>query len=261
MEYQELFEPGCVLEQVSASGGDVYRALENRKTVRFTRQGARFFAKTHLGVGWVEIFKNLIQLRLPVLGAENEFRAIMALQEIGIDTAVLVAYTSTGRNPARRRSCIVTCALENTDSLEELFEAGRVSVAYKRLLLPVLADIARRMHDHGINHRDFYLCHFLVDPARPALPYLIDLHRAQIRARTPRRWRVKDIGGLFYSGFDYRITRRDIFRFMVLYSGKPLRRTLREDRRFWAAVYRRACRLYLQDHAVVPPWVTGLAPR
>ncbi|MDA0788363.1 MAG: lipopolysaccharide core heptose(I) kinase RfaP [Proteobacteria bacterium] len=259
-EYKGLFEPGCILEDVSGAGGDVYRALENRQTVRFTRHGTRYFAKTHLGVGWAEIFKNLMQLRLPVLGAENEFRAIRALAEMGIDTATLVAYTSKGLNPARRRSCIVTRALENTASLEELFEAGRVSVSYKRRLLPKLAGIARMMHDHGINHRDFYLCHFLVDPARPVAPYLIDLHRAQIRARTPRRWRVKDIGGLFFSGFDYNITKRDVFRFMALYSGKPLRRTLQEDKPFWQAVFRRACRLYLQDHARLPAWVIGMAP-
>src|SRR5690606_40875569 len=50
----------------------------------------------------------------------------------------------------------------------------------------------------GVNHRDCYICHFLlhtdkaVDPDDLRLS-VIDLHRAQVRDATPRRWRDKDL--------------------------------------------------------------------
>ena len=74
------------------------------------------------------------------------------------------------------------------DCLEELFEERQVTFPLKRILAGKLGQIARKLHVNGINHRDFYLCHFLyeVDSLDPSL-YLIDLHRAQLRNRTPLR--------------------------------------------------------------------------
>ena len=64
--------------------------------------------------------------------------------------------------------------------------------------------MVRDMHAAGINHRDCYICHFLLH-----LPFsgkeeelkisVIDLHRAQLRTRVPRRWRDKDLIGLYFS--------------------------------------------------------------
>lgn len=261
-ELENLFDAEHLFDEVSQAEGEVFRALENRRTVLIERDGQRYFAKSHFGVGWLEIVKNLCQLRLPVLGAENEFLALNALARIGIDSLQPVVYCSEGRNPAKRRSCIVTRALENMASLEELFQADRVTPADKRNLIPRLAAIARQLHDNGINHRDFYLCHFLLDTSDNDLrPFLIDLHRAQIRKNTPFRWQVKDIGGLFFSSFDFRLTQRDIYRFMKCYTNKSLRETLADDAPFWRAVFVRARRLYLQDHDSLPDWVSKMGPR
>ena len=59
--------------------GDVYSEVANRRTLRFELNGKRYFLKAHSGVGWKEIFKNLLQLKLPVLGARNEWLAIRQL--------------------------------------------------------------------------------------------------------------------------------------------------------------------------------------
>ncbi|MCF3281534.1 lipopolysaccharide core heptose(I) kinase RfaP, partial [Escherichia coli] len=90
----------------------------------------------------------------------------------------------------------------------------------------------RKMHAAGINHRDCYICHFLLH-----LPFtgredelkisVIDLHRAQIRAKVPRRWRDKDLIGLYFSSMNIGLTQRDIWRFMKVYFGMPLRDILR----------------------------------
>ena len=51
-----------------AVSGNIYRSKEGRKTLRLERGGRSFFLKLHTGVGWAEIFKNLLQGRLPVVG-------------------------------------------------------------------------------------------------------------------------------------------------------------------------------------------------
>ena len=261
-QFIDLFDDKNLFEQIEQFDGVVFRSLENRRTTRIEKADQRFFVKCHLGVGWREIFKNLCQLRWPVVGAENEFKALTELNRLGVNSLTPVVYVSEGLNPAYKRSCIITKALEGTKSLEELFEERQVTFPLKRILAGKLGQIARKLHVNGINHRDFYLCHFLyeVDSLDPSL-YLIDLHRAQLRNRTPLRWRVKDIGALFFSSFNYNINSRDVFRFMVFYSCKSLRRTLLEDAEFWRQVYKRASRFYLQDYEYLPDWVIKMDSR
>ena len=82
--------------------GEMFRNIANRRTLRFSSNGKRYFLKAHYGVGWKEIIKNLLQLRLPVLGARNEWLAIRRLQALGVETMTLVGHEELDRNPARR---------------------------------------------------------------------------------------------------------------------------------------------------------------
>ena len=243
--------------------GQVFRDKEGRRTLRFELGGRGYFLKLHQGVGWGEIFKNLLQLRLPVIGASNEYLAIRALEKISIDTLSVAAYGQRGANPATQLSFLVTDELTGIESLEDFcrrWPRQPPPFALKKALILRLADISRRLHGAGINHRDYYLCHFLLDVATPATAgdiaqrplYLMDLHRAQIRRRVPRRWLVKDIGGLYYSALDIGLTRRDVLRFMRAYGGRPLRELLAADRPFWRAVVRRAGQIYRRDHGRMP---------
>lgn len=260
-ELQDLATPDRLIDVVSGLPGKVYRDVGSRKTFRFEHHGTGYFAKVHFGVGWREVFKNLLQLRLPVVSAANERDAIRRLESLGIPTMEMVAYACEGMNPAHRRSCIVTTELTDTISLEDLFLAGNVDPLLKRRLIDAVAGIARRMHENGLNHRDFYICHFhlekeiLQEGRRASQPtlHVIDLHRAQLRRRTPRRWIVKDVAGLLFSVLDVDFTRRDLLRFMRIYAGKSLRESIEEDAPFWNAVRRRARRLYIQENGVVTP--------
>jgi lipopolysaccharide core heptose(I) kinase len=113
------------------------------------------------------------------------------------------------------------------------------------------------MHTAGINHRDFYLCHFHLDLSTLHEPqprcYLIDLHRAQIRPRTPRRWQVKDLAGLYFSAIDCGLTRRDLLRFMHHYSPGGLKAVLGRDLSLWQSVEKRARALYIKERGKLPP--------
>ena len=231
--------------------GTVYRQQEGRRTVRFSLDGKHYFAKLHSGVGWKEILRNLLQFRLPVLGAQNEWQAIQRLEQLGIKTMRLVGYGKRGWNPARLQSFVITEEIPNAISLEHLsIECPEVLQNYslKRNLITEVAKVARKLHNNGINHRDFYICHFLLGSDSGAHKpcdndvtlYLIDLHRAQIRRRTPGRWRVKDIAGLYFSSMGIGLTKRDILRFVRIYWNRSLPEALRENRAFWRQVEKRA---------------------
>ena len=246
-----------------ASGNDVYRSKEGRKTLRFDWQERSWFLKHHNGIGWGEIFKNLLQGRLPILGAANEYHAVLALQALGVDTMSIGAYASQGMNPSKVHSMIVTEDLVGTISLEDYcadWANKPPPFATRVKLLRKLADSAGRMHRAGINHRDFYLCHFHLDTSTledySPRCHLIDLHRAQIRARIPRRWQIKDLAGLYFSALDSGLSRRDVLRFIAHYSPGGLRQGLIENASLWQQVERRALKLYCREHGREPPLLT-----
>ncbi len=218
--------------------GQVLRALEGRRTLRTEIAGRGYYVKIHHGIGWGEIIKNLLSGRLPVLGAGNEWRALERLTALGVDTMRAVAFAERGSNPARRHSFIITEELAPTVSLEDFcrnWHDGRAvppAPTFKRALIRRVAEMARRMHGGGVNHRDFYICHFLlhlpVDARAPRLS-LIDLHRAQVREKTPRRWRDKDLAALYFSALDIGLTKRDGLRFLKTYFARPLRGILQDE--------------------------------
>jgi len=239
---------------------DLYRDREGRKTLRFDHRGKSYFLKLHTGIGWAEIVKNLAQLRLPVISASNEYRAVLALQRAGVYTLTVAAYARRGWNPARVKSMIVTAELTGTISLEQFcanWAEHPPPAGTRTRIICALADCARRMHRAGVNHRDFYLCHFHLDEwslhEQEARCYLIDLHRAQVRERTPRRWLVKDLAGLYFSAMDCGFSQRDLLRFIRHYHGGGLRAALGRDRRLWRQVERRAGKLYRRSHGREPP--------
>ena len=243
-----------------AAADDVYRDKEGRKTLRFVLGGRPYFLKLHLGIGWGEIFKNLFQLRLPVTSARNEYEAVKRLEGIDIPTLSVAAYACEGSNPAHRRSMLVTDELTGTVSLEDFcatWPERPPTFAVRSKLIRVLAETARAMHAAGINHRDFYLCHFhlaedTLSDARPRC-HLIDLHRAQLRGATPRRWRIKDLAGLYFSAMDCGISQRDLLRFLRHSDPRGLRAALGPKLRFWQQVERRARALYQREHGKPPP--------
>ena len=109
----------AVFNKVMNLEGDVFRSIARRRTLRFTLEGKGYFAKVHQGVGWKEIIKNLTQLRLPVLGARNEWRAIRRLDELGVATMTIAGFGERGLPPAWLQSFLVTDELANTVSLED----------------------------------------------------------------------------------------------------------------------------------------------
>ncbi|MBL4582027.1 MAG: lipopolysaccharide core heptose(I) kinase RfaP [Gammaproteobacteria bacterium] len=245
---------GDWFQHLQAMEGKVYREVQGRKTLQFALGGKSYFIKNHFGVGWREILKNLVLLRMPILGAENEWRAISKLKSLGLTTMTSIAYGSRGWNPARRQSLIVTEDLANTVSLEDYCKDWRQNspeFARKQKLLSKLASISRTLHQGGVCHRDYYLCHFLMPKdcldvaSNQAFElFVIDLHRALIKNRLGLRWIIKDVSGLLYSAMDIGLTQRDFFRFIKIYDDMSLRDALAHNGPFWNSVQKRALSMH-----------------
>jgi len=242
-------------EQVMTLSGVVFRDAPARRTLRFELLGKSYFAKLHSGVGWGEIFKNLLTLRLPILSAMAEVHAIRKLNELGIPTTPLVAYGCRGISPASLQSFVITEDLGDIISLETLcadWKKNPPDARLKRRLIVAVAKIARVFHGNGLNHRDFYICHFCLDKQRlisdEICLYLIDLHRVGIRNKIRPDAGMKDMAALYFSTLDAGLSKRDYLRFLWAYRQRPLHEVLSSEHNFWDKVEKRAIQLYLKYH-------------
>ncbi|PRA58382.1 MULTISPECIES: lipopolysaccharide core heptose(I) kinase RfaP [Pseudomonas] len=250
--FKSLWAGRDAFHEVEGLQGEVYRELEARRTLRTEVAGNGFFVKIHRGIGWGEIFKNLLTAKLPVLGAGQEWRAIQRLQQAGVPTMTAVAYGEKGRNPADQHSFIITEELAPTVSLEDFSINWRMQPPEPRLKRALIDEVARMtgmMHRAGVNHRDCYICHFLLHTDKPVTAddfklSVIDLHRAQTRPAITKRWRNKDLAALYFSALDIGLTRRDKLRFLKGYFMQPLRQILREEASLLAWLEGKANKLY-----------------
>lgn len=241
-------DPDTAFEKIFHLEGEDYRLVKARRTFRFELDGRGYFAKVHRGIGWKEILKDVFQFKLPVLGAGNEYAALELLKEKQINTMSCAAFGKRGWNPARQQSFLVTEELANMVSLEDYVKTEEFS-AYRRGLFDELAQSLGAMHAAGINHRDCYICHYLLNPevlrAGEVKLFVIDLHRAQIRKSVPFRYRVKDVAGILFSSLDLQPSKRELMRFAAIYCiSNP---EIKKCGRFWRAVSKAACKLYKKE--------------
>jgi heptose I phosphotransferase len=254
-----------IFDQVMALNGEVFRDVPGRRTLRFDLAGTSYFIKQHFGVGWDEIFKNLFSLRLPILSAMTEVRAIQKLNTLNIPTTPLVAYGTRGCSPARLESFVITEDLGDIVSLETFcmdWPNNPPDIKLKRGVIEAAARLARTLHDNGLNHRDFYICHFCLDKKRLAAGeiylYLLDLHRVGIHKTLSTSARMKDMAALYFSAMDIGLTRRDYLRFLGAYRQDSIRNIALNEKDFWTKVKARAARLYLKFHGKMPANILSL---
>lgn len=207
--------------------GRVVRNVPSRKTSQIILGEKSYFIKKHFGVGWVEIVKNLISGKWPIISAKNEMQAIHKVTAAGLMTTPFVAFGEQGRNPASRRSFLLTADLGDILSIEDICKSWAnhsPSVKLKRTLVREVAKLARAMHLAGVHHRDFYICHICLKRQQlmdvvPQL-YVIDLHRAQCSNKLPLLSRIKDIAALYSSVMHIGLKKRDLILFCQQYWGQ-----------------------------------------
>lgn len=250
--FKTLWAGRDAFAEVERLEGQVYRELEGRRTLRTEVDGRGYFVKIHRGIGWGEVAKNLFSAKLPVLGAGQEWKAIERLHQAGVATMTAVAYGERGGNPAAQHSFIITEELAPTLSLEDISLNWRQEPPEPRLKRALIAEVASMvggMHRAGVNHRDCYICHFLLHTDKPVTAddfrlSVIDLHRAQTRRAITPRWRNKDLAALYFSALDIGLTRRDTLRFLKAYFRQPLRQILKQEAALLRWLEKKADKLY-----------------
>ncbi len=233
---------GDIFEACMRLQGKAFRDVPGRKTMRIQLGEKSYFIKQHFGVGWGEIAKNLLTLKMPILGAMTEVAAIQKLDEIGIKTTSLVAYGQRGCNPATLQSFVITEDLGDILTLEDVCKAWLESApnkADRAGFLIALAQLAAKLHSAGLVHRDFYLCHFVVKKhafeSGHLNLHLIDLHRMQHGLQPNSHGVLKDIAGLYFSMQQIGLTEQDLAMFKQSY--------MPQSEQFWQKVAVRANKL------------------
>ena len=132
--------------------------------------------------------------------APAEVRGHELLQRAGIPTASLVGWGGL----ADGRTFTIFDDLTGYKPSDKLLDAG---TAFDVLLEPT-AELAAKLHNARLHHRDLYLCHFMarVIGDKPDVK-LIDVARVRpLPALLPRRWIVKDLSEFWYSTLKHAIT-------------------------------------------------------
>ena len=236
-----------LLRWAESAEGEVFRTVKGRSTLRVQIGGQPYFLKRHRGVGWLEILKNWLVGKRPVLGAENEYRACRHLAARNLPAPRVAAFATEGGNPARRRSFVLCDELSGYDSLEAVaadWARQPPSPRARRRLTVAVARFVRRLHEEGVAHRDLYICHLMLDRHKwaqgEARLAVLDLHRARLQPELSAYWRKRDLAALLFSTLDLDLPARSRLRFLRMYTGRPLREAFAENPRFWRSVARRA---------------------
>lgn len=160
----------------------VWRSIPERENCTLDGAGLRLHIKRYHA-----------QSRRPT-PADREAQGIRLLAERQIPTLELVAWGTIDDG----RSFVITRDLAGCVAADKLIEAGLDFSA----ILNATADLAARLHNQALHHRDLYLCHFFVNQSDPSQEIrLIDAARVRQLPRWPlrQRWIIKDLAQFWYS--------------------------------------------------------------
>jgi heptose I phosphotransferase len=245
-----------VADFMAFSGGDVFKRLPARTVVRIAVESAtgprRFFLKRHTEpMRWGDRFRAWCS-GFSTSWGRKEWDVIHALRREGIPTLTPVA---AGERIAggRCESFVVTEALEGFEPLDALAASRYASplapttLGEKRAIIRRVAELTRRLHRAGFNHRDWYLCHIFArrEPDGTWQLRALDLQRVDRRRWRRRRWIVKDLAALNYSSPPGIVTATDRARFLKAYFDDG--RALREHRALIWAIVRKTARIRRHD--------------
>jgi heptose I phosphotransferase len=247
--------------------GTPLRRLKNRENWRLDlsdgKRTVTLYLKKHRTRTVATCVRALLGLAAPKTPARVEAEWAQRLTTLGVPTMTVAAYGERLRPDGTLVAAFLTEALSGFEQLDLLLvrHFGDRDDPRLRGLIANVADVAARFHRAGLNHRDFYTCHFFVKEhislpvcesaagsiggGRPSTAFavrLIDLQRVQCRPEwLRRRWVVKDLAQLAYSCPPRLIGPTEQMRFFKLYLGA--RRLDSAAKRVARAVLRRAAAL------------------
>jgi heptose I phosphotransferase len=214
--------------------GELFKKNRFRSVVRIYLRGSQgkshiFHLKRHFPPLWDRLKTVLTGFQIRD-GAENEWKKILRLEEIGIRTMTPVAFGAIRKMGLPYRSLTLTEHLYGADRLEDYLPAKfgddrlrREKIIQKRRIISETARWARIFHGSGFHHQDFYLGHIFIRPGEGGnfTLHLIDLQRVREERRLPKSRLIKDLAQLNFSATGLAcLTRADRLRFIRAYLDK-----------------------------------------
>lgn len=220
-------------------GEPVKAQLTSRQVHRLRLDDGRVvYLKRYFAIPFIDALRDRLLGRGYDSGIERERLALTRLAEIGISAPQVLVAAEDRSGGLVRSGYLVTRGLPVRQSLETWLREGAPSNNEIEEALVFVAMLVKRMHEQGVNHRDLYLAHLMIDEA-PVPVHVMDLNRADCRKVVPRRWRVKDLAALQVSTPRARVSLRQRLIFLRLYLGEDLRR----HRDLIRAIDRKAARM------------------
>jgi Ser/Thr protein kinase RdoA (MazF antagonist) len=199
---------------LDAAPGSVTRAVPGRFTSRVELPPAQ------TGGPALPVYLKRYRGRVRSAAAANEWRWLHALAAAGIPCPRPVALGEYRGLLGIAESFLITEAIGGATQAD-----WWISTRPERKggLIAAVASLARRFHDAGFHHQDFYLCHFFVregagECADGLALSIIDLQRCGLH-RGRRRWLVKDLAQLHHSFREAGFTPEDWQDFLERYGG------------------------------------------
>ncbi len=235
-------------EKVMArSGGKIVRDFPGRRTHRLELKmpggGIQGIYLKRYQADYLSAGRRLLRrLGWPAAQDEalREWQMIEQVRSLGIPTATRIAVGQESAGGTVRRSFVMTAEIPG--AIEGHTYVGQLSAAERPGFLRRVAEMARRFHEAGLVHKDYYLGHVLVapGPGEPGL-FLIDLQRVMKPCCFRDRWVTKDLGALAYSTLQSGVTRAGLLRAFLVYCVKP--RLGAPEKRAARKILRRVARL------------------
>jgi heptose I phosphotransferase len=220
---------------MAAAEGHCWRAMPHRENWRFDLpdgQGGscRVYVKKHHVRRWRSWLRARLGQQPPATPARIEMENVARLRQAGVESMRVIALGERFHADGLVESFLITEELQGFLELQfflpQRFPARHQMITRGRnrdldCLVRRVAEIARKFHQGGYNHRDLYAGHFFVrEPVAGEFEIrLIDLQRVQHRRRFRRRWVLKDLAQLAWSLAADRIGCRDRLAFMRHYLG------------------------------------------
>ena len=218
---------------------------KSRQRIKFrlTTGGTVVYLKKYTDTPYIKQIKNWIEHKAVKATAQFDIRWCKTLGDAGINTADVVAWGCEKNFLFDRMSFVIVKEIENADSLEKKLPYFP-STKYKKEFIGRLADFAKKFHDTGLRHRDFYLCHIFYSESTGTFT-LIDLQRIFKPVLFSKRFQIKDIAQLYYSAPKEHFSKTDRLRFYLRY--KNIIRLSSADKKFIKAVNDRAKKMCRHD--------------
>ncbi|RLD11189.1 MAG: hypothetical protein DRI44_04240 [Chlamydiae bacterium] len=203
-------------------GVDLITRKKVRTVVTLKKDDHIWYLKRHFKTFAKDSLLEFLRYRKPMSNARLEWQAIQILTAIGIPNVPAIAMGEDFKNKIfEKSSFIITDELKNGRSLEQILNEG-ISLSVNNIirLTERVGKLARKLHNSGLTHRDFYLGHIYVvgDLSKEYKLHLLDLQRVKPGAKIYNRWSVKDLSALLFSSNAIKcISSTDKMRFLFTY--------------------------------------------